>query len=152
MSSVMSSPTSIFHECYRCGHTWETKEEDYIDEHTAHRAWLLTDSGPGGDDFWAGYERARAGGNQGMSRNLGDIASRDSRYQAVKEHLDAAKMEREAGKKFTPREQREFIEEQGVARNADRLDLTGTHYESHRYLGDRVNPDNAPDEHLFMGM
>lgn len=33
-----------------------------------------------------------------------------------------------AGKKFTPNEQREFISEPGVARNADKLDLKGTHY------------------------
>jgi hypothetical protein len=34
-----------------------------------------------------------------------------------------------AGKKFTPMEQREFIDEPGVARNANKLDLKGTHYE-----------------------
>lgn len=42
---------------------------------------------------------------------------------------DEDDMSREAGVKFTPNEQREFIDEQGVARNADKLDLAGTHYE-----------------------
>lgn len=35
-----------------------------------------------------------------------------------------------AGKKYTPMEQREFIDEQGVARNSDKLKLEGTHYEA----------------------
>lgn len=39
-----------------------------------------------------------------------------------------------AGKKFTPMEQREFIDESGVARNADKLDLSGTHYEEQASL------------------
>jgi hypothetical protein len=34
-----------------------------------------------------------------------------------------------AGKKYTPMQQREFIDEPGVARNADKLNLKGTHYE-----------------------
>ena len=37
---------------------------------------------------------------------------------------------KESGAKFTPMEQRNFIEEAGVARNADKLDLSGTHYEA----------------------
>lgn len=41
-----------------------------------------------------------------------------------------------AGKKYTPMEQREFIDEQGIARNADKLDLRGTHYESHVEIDD----------------
>jgi hypothetical protein len=36
---------------------------------------------------------------------------------------------RTAGAKFTPFEQRTFIDEQGMARNSEKLDLTGTHYE-----------------------
>jgi hypothetical protein len=37
-----------------------------------------------------------------------------------------------AGKKFTPMEQREFIDEPGKARNAEKLDLEGTHYTESR--------------------
>lgn len=36
---------------------------------------------------------------------------------------------REGGAKFTPTEQREYIEEAGEARNRSKLDLSGTHYE-----------------------
>lgn len=152
ISSAMSSPTTTFHECYKCAHTWETKEEDYIDNNTAGREWIKDSSGPGGDDFWDGYDKVRSGRDgQQASRSLADIASRDSRYQEIKNALDANAQERTAGKKFTPSEQREFINEQGVARNADKLDLEGTHYQSHRYLGDKANGMNAPDEHLFMG-
>lgn len=35
-----------------------------------------------------------------------------------------------AGAKYTPMEQRDFIDESGTARNADKLDLSGTHYEA----------------------
>jgi hypothetical protein len=47
---------------------------------------------------------------------------------------------RTAGAKFTPMEEREFVEEQGVARNADKLVLDGTHYESKK---------NVPDAHFM---
>lgn len=150
-SSEMSSATTSFHECFRCGHGWETKEEDYIDENVTKRAWVMESSGPDDDDFWDGYEKARTSRENGVSRNLSDIAARDPRLQAIKERLDANAQEHTAGRKFSPSEQREFIDEQGVARNADKLDLGGTHYESHRYVGERANGMNAPDEHLFMG-
>lgn len=42
--------------------------------------------------------------------------------------VDPALMAKVAGKNFSPREQREFIDESGTARNLDRLDLEGTHY------------------------
>lgn len=35
-----------------------------------------------------------------------------------------------AGQKFTPYQQRDFIDEDGVARNSDKLNLGGTHYEA----------------------
>ena len=151
ITSSMSSPTTVFHECYRCSHVWETKEEDYIDHNTAGREWIREDSGPGGDDFFAEYERIRGGKEAAGSRNIADIAARDPRYQEIKHTLEANAQERTAGKRFTPSEQRTLIDESGVARNADKLDLDGTHYESHRYLGDKANGMNAPDEHLFMG-
>ncbi len=151
-TSSMSSATTMFHECYKCANTWETKEEDYIDHNTASREWIKNDSSPGGDDFFAEYERVQAARKSGGSRSLADIAARDPRYQEVKQTLEANAQERTAGRSFTPREQREFIEEQGVARNADKLNLEGTHYESHRYLGDRVNGMNVPDSHLFLGI
>lgn len=42
--------------------------------------------------------------------------------------VDPALMAKLAGKDFSPREQREFIDETGEARNLDKLDLVGTHY------------------------
>lgn len=48
---------------------------------------------------------------------------------------------RTAGAKFTPSEQRKFIDEQGEARNRDKLNLAGTHY------------DEEPDDSiLFMSL
>src|SRR5690606_31855865 len=113
-------------------------------------AWILEDNGPGGDDFFAEMERHRAMREAGMgSRSLSDIAARDTRLQEIKSRLNDHAEQRTAGKKFTPREQREFIDEQGVARNADKLDLGGTHYEAHRYVerkpGQMANGLDAPD-------
>ena len=42
--------------------------------------------------------------------------------------VDPVLMAKLAGKNYSPREQREFIDESGEARNLDRLDLEGTHY------------------------
>jgi phosphohistidine swiveling domain-containing protein/DNA-directed RNA polymerase subunit M/transcription elongation factor TFIIS len=42
--------------------------------------------------------------------------------------VDPELMAKFAAKDFSPREQREFIDETGEARNLDRLDLEGTHY------------------------
>lgn len=149
ISSEMSSPTTVFHECFKCGHGWETKEQDYLDHNTASREWINTDSGPA-DDF----DFDKVGKMGGSARNLAEIAERDTRGQQIKAALDTAAEERMkiAGKHYTPREQREFIDEQGVARNADKLDLEGTHYKSHRYLGDKANGMNVDDSHLFLGL
>lgn len=49
------------------------------------------------------------------------------RKKRLRERLLGSK---EAGAKFSPVEQREFIDEQGMARNSDKLDLAGTHYET----------------------
>jgi hypothetical protein len=42
--------------------------------------------------------------------------------------VDPALMAKLAGKDYSPREQREFIDEDGEARNLDKLELGGTHY------------------------
>lgn len=153
ISSSMSSPTTTFHECYRCAHGWETKEEGFETDGSQGRAWLMTGSGPAEDDFWQGYERAQKMGDAGGgSRSLAAAAARDPRLREISERLDGNRMAREAGKRFTPYEQRNFIDERGTARNADKLDLTGTHYESHRYLGDKANGANVPDAELFLGI
>lgn len=49
-----------------------------------------------------------------------------------------------AGARFTPTEQRDFIDEEGVARNADKLNLQGTHYES--------RADSIADDQFLFGL
>lgn len=49
--------------------------------------------------------------------------------------VDPDLMAKFAGKDYSPREQREFIDEQGTARNLDKLDLDGTHYVMDDELG-----------------
>lgn len=44
--------------------------------------------------------------------------------------INAPKIGKQAGKKYSPMEQREFIDEPGTARNSDKLDLSNTHYEA----------------------
>ena len=56
-------------------------------------------------------------------------------------HVLGEKTARTAGAKFTPMEQRDFIDEQGTARNSDKLNLSGTHYTD--------TDDDADDEALF---
>lgn len=62
-------------------------------------------------------------------------------------------MTKEARKKFSPQEQRAFIDEPGVARNKDRLDLKGTHFNQSSYDGlvdlDPENPDAVSDDYIF---
>lgn len=146
-STHMSSSTTNWHDCYRCGKAWETREADYEDTNTASREWLNED--PLGDDF--DFERFKAMQGAGkQSRNIADIAAKDSRYQEIKERLAANKT---AGKRFSPSEQRNFINEEGTARNADLLDLEGTHYK-HRDSGTNpfgrsADPYLAPDDHML---
>lgn len=67
---------------------------------------------------------------------------------------------RVAGKRFTPSEQKKFIDEEGVARNIDRLDLEGTHYRTKetnvnvRGRGEMrfADPDRVPSDHLLFGL
>lgn len=147
------------HECARCGSVWETKDEH--DGFTANTdlGWLYDSSGK--DDFWTGMERAanmRSVG--GQSRNFSAALEKDERYQRIREVLSRNDRERNAklaGRHFTPREQRDLINERGMARNADLLNLTNTHYDTHdgydpRDPKGRANEMNAPDAHLFLGL
>lgn len=152
--SSMSSPTTRYHECYRCGNGWETLEKEVeSDRRLASREWLNEDSD---DGFWNGYDRIHAMETAGKeSRNLSDIAKRDPRNQEIKQILAS----RTAGKKFSPSEQREFIEETGEARNSDLLDLEGTHYKTRdsSLVGvgktTRIaDGDNVREEDLFLGI
>jgi hypothetical protein len=112
------------------------------------RDWLNEDGDEGFNfDRVVAFEVAK--GTRG--RNIRDIADKDPRAQAIKERLDANAVERTAGAKFSPREQKEFIDEDGVARNADRLNLDGTHYVS-AFDNSKANPDKVDDRYLGLGL
>lgn len=65
-----------------------------------------------------------------------------------------------AGARFSPGEQRKFIDEDGEARNLDRLDLEDTHYrtrETSVYVAGRdsmrhAQPDMVDEDHLIFGL
>jgi hypothetical protein len=48
-------------------------------------------------------------------------------------------------------EQRGLIDEDGVARNSDMLNLDGTHYK-HSREETTVDPDRVPLEHILFGL
>jgi hypothetical protein len=158
IESSMSSPTTIMHDCFRCGHVWESRDEmpDYGGAGEA-RSWVMESSGPGGDDFFGEMERARAMAASGQmgSRNLSDIAAKDTRMQQIGEYLSSQASERQeriAGKHFTPSEQRALIDEDGHARNSDMLQLQGTHYRTRYDFTGKANGSNVPEGHLVMGV
>jgi hypothetical protein len=72
---------------------------------------------------------------QNAERN--DSTSGDQRDLA-NVHITAGKNDfnKEAGAKFAPLQQKEFIDERGTARNADKLDLSNTHYLSSDQSGE----------------
>jgi DNA-directed RNA polymerase subunit M/transcription elongation factor TFIIS len=151
-TSSMASADSYFNECHRCLHVWEEKEEMFETDHLAHtRDWINQDSRD--DSFWEGMERAQGMREaQSKSRNLGDIAAKDGRLQAIKSRLNENAEQKTAGRHFTPSEQRELIDEEGVARNADLLNLEGTHYTAREDYSGKANGENVPMEHLLMGI
>lgn len=158
-TSSMISAEAKEHSCFRCGHEWVTEErDDYSHLGVAQREewtnpsadWLNEDEDF--DDLTP--RRAQMARAAVQSRNIGDIAERDDRLRAVRDHLShekEARLQRESGRHFTPREQRELIDEDGYARNSDMLDLDGTHYKSSKEQ-ERVNAENAPDDHMFLGL
>lgn len=149
-TSSMINPESTEHNCFRCGHDWVTEEKPMEYQAGVDLSWLNEDDDA--EDLsprQMGMSRAQV-----QSRNISDIAKKDQRLRAAHDHLNQNKNERthrEAGRHFTPKEQRELIEEDGVARNSDMLNLEGTHYKSSKEQ-ERVNADNAPDSHMFMGL
>lgn len=59
---------------------------------------------------------------------------------------------RTAGAKFTPMEQRDFIDEVGVARNSDKLELSGTHYKTRDSFDAKTDSSRVRDDDLFLGL
>lgn len=120
-----------------------------VEAGTENREWINEDDDA--EDFLA---PRRAGMREAQaSRNLGDIASKDEVRQQIKEKLDREAMARkEAGRKFTPGEQRTLIDERGSARNSDLLDLEGTHYKTRDSYDSKVNGENVPESHFMLGL
>ncbi|MDB5280911.1 MAG: hypothetical protein JWR61_5866, partial [Ferruginibacter sp.] len=88
---------------------------------------------PDSQVYWHGVQQGSPEHQQLMSLvphlQPGTYDMADEDWDEPDQFAHAASV-RTAGKKFTPMEQREFIDEPGVARNSDKLDLAGTHYES----------------------
>lgn len=146
VTSNYNSATEIQYECFRCAHQWKIAD---IDEDSGlnpeSRAWLEEDDGPGDFNFdrVVGIESAKSG----RGRNIRDIAKRDPRHAEIHERLN-----KNAGAKFSPREQKEFIDEEGTARNADRLQLDGTHYVESAFDNSKARPDRVDDRYIGLGL
>jgi transposase-like protein len=148
VTSNYTSPTEVAYECFRCAHQWKVADQDEDSElNPESRAWIKDDDGPSNE---IGFDpRALAMASSGQGRNIRDIAQRDPRNAQIRERLNANKT---AGAKFSPREQKEFIDEEGTARNADRLRLDGTHYVESAFDNSKANPDKVNDNYLGLGL
>ena len=156
-TSSMITAEATEHSCFRCGHDWVTEEKVEKFGSGQGEGWTNPSADwLNEDDNADGLSPRHAGMMQAgqQSRNLGDIAEKDDRLRAVKEYLQGEKTahtERLAGKNFTRKEQRELIDEDGIARNSDLLSLEGTHYKT-SYEEDRVNPERVRDSDMFLGL
>ncbi len=152
VTSSMITPEATEHECFRCGHTWVTEEEPMEFTAGVDLSYLMEDEDA--EDFLT-PRRADMARQQTQSRSLADIAGKDERLRAVREHLTregAERQQRLAGKHFTPREQRELIDEDGIARNGSFMDLEGTHYKTRDDYESKTNPERVRDADLFLGL
>lgn len=146
VTSSYLNPETVQYECFRCANQWVVKDVDEdvtLDEDS--RAWLN-----GGDDDSdpIGFDpRALAMSSVGQGRNIHDIAKKDPRLAEIRERLN-----KNAGAKFSPREQKKFIDEEGTARNADLLDLEGTHYVESGFDNSKARPDRVNDNYLGLGL
>lgn len=150
-TSSMITPDSTEHECFFCAHSWVTEEQGAEHQAGIDLEWLKEDD----DAEDLSPRRADMARAAVQSRSLSDIAEKDTRLQAVREYLTregAERTERVAGRRFTPKEQRELIDEDGVARNSDMLDLQGTHYRVRDNYDSKTNPERVRDSDLFLGI
>lgn len=150
-TSAMITPEATEHNCFRCGHDWVTEEAPMEYEAGVDLSYIMEDEDA--EDFsQRSQEMARAGA---QSRSLAEIAEKDDRLRATRAYLAREGVERQAriaGKHFTPREQRELIDEDGFARNSDMLDLEGTHYKVRDDYESKTNPERVRDADLFLGI
>ena len=151
-TSSMITPEATEHDCYRCGHSWVTEEKQMEFQAGVNLDWLNEDDDA--EDFLGGRREGMMRAAV-QSRSLGSIAEKDSRLRSISDHLaqeKEARMQREAGRRFTPKEQRTLIDEDGVARNSDMLDLAGTHYKTRDDFESKTNPERVRDSDLFLGI
>jgi DNA-directed RNA polymerase subunit RPC12/RpoP len=159
-TSSMITSEATEHSCFRCGHDWVTEEKDEYshlgvaqrEEWTNPAAEWLNEDDNAEDLSPRRADMARAAV---QSRSIADIAERDERLRAVREHLQQekeARTQRLAGKHFSPREQRELIDEDGIARNSGLLDLENTHYKIRDDYESKTNPERVRDADLFLGL
>jgi DNA-directed RNA polymerase subunit RPC12/RpoP len=145
VTSNYTSPTEVEYECFRCAHKWKIADVDEDHElNPEARNWLHEDDT---EDFNFDRVAEFAKHTGGQGRNIRDIAKRDPRNAEIRERLN-----KNAGAKFSPREQKEFIDEDGVARNADRLSLDGTHYVESAFDNTKARPDRVNDNYLGLGL
>ena len=150
-TSSMITPEATEHNCFRCGHDWVTEEAPMEYEAGVDLSYIMEDEDA--EDFTQRSRDMQRAGQQ--SRSLAEVAEKDDRLRATREYLSregAARQERLAGKHFTPREQRELIDEDGFARNSDMLDLEGTHYKVRDDYESKTNPERVRDADLFLGI
>jgi hypothetical protein len=145
VTSAYLSPEAVEYECFRCANRWVIAEDNSgVEQDGDSRAWLNED-GDSDFDFDRVAEFAKHTGGQG--RNIHDIAKKDPRLADIRERLN-----KNAGAKFSPREQKAFIDEDGMARNADRLNLEGTHYVESGFDNTKARPDRVNDNYLGLGL
>lgn len=146
VTSSYLSPELIQYECFRCAHQWKISDVDEgTDLAPESREWLRGSDDEEGEVLFD--PRALAMASAGQGRNIRDIARRDPRHAEIRDRLN-----KNAGAKFSPREQKGFIDEEGVARNADRLNLDGTHYIESAFDNTKARPDRVNDNYLGLGL
>lgn len=154
ITHTASSPSTTMHECASCLTAWETKDEFEGRQSNYDLSWIR-ESSNFGDDFYSDMERAREmhqASAGSPSRSLASALAKDDRYQRIHETLKHNAQTRTAGRHFTPSEQQELIREKGTARNADLLDLSGTHYVTRYDPTGKANEDNVDPGHLIFGL
>ncbi len=147
-TSSMINPDATEHDCFRCGHNWVTEEKGGRAEAGVDIGWVMEDDDA--EDFLGARRQSMAAA---QSRDIGSI--QDSRREEIRArlaHNKQERMQREGGKHFTPREQRELIDEDGMARNSDMLDLEGTHYKTRDSYDSKTDPERVRDADLFLGV
>jgi hypothetical protein len=99
VTSSYLSAEAVEYECFRCANKWVIAEDNTgVDEDEASRAWLNESST---EDELGFDPRVLAMASAGQGRNIQDIAKKDPRNAEIRDRLN-----KNAGAKFSPREQK----------------------------------------------